>query len=75
MVQVIDTAPAGYGHEDHRLVPTVVQRLGGQSVEPEEGASTQPAANTAAELEVDLAAVDLEERPPPGSRLITKAIT
>jgi hypothetical protein len=46
----------------------------GQSVQPEEGAGTKSAADAAAELDVDLAAVDLEERAPPDGRLIIQAI-
>lgn len=69
-----DTPPASYGHQNGRLLPTVVQRLRRQSVQPEEGASTQPTANTAVKFEVELAAVDLEECTAPGSRLISQAI-
>lgn len=46
----------------------------GQSVQPEEGAGTKSAADAAAELDVDLAAFDLEERAPPDRRLIIQAI-
>jgi hypothetical protein len=46
----------------------------GQSVQPEEGAGTKSAADAGAELDVDLAAVDLKERAPPDGRLIIQAL-
>jgi hypothetical protein len=62
--------PTEQGHEDHRNVPAVVQRPQLETAQPQDIAGAEPNGLAAAEVEVDLAAIYLDERIPPLGRVV-----